>query len=183
MPERRSWIGAFFAAWALAVAASWADGPIELRPRTEPWTAAEALAPGAREPGQRFALLAGTALGEIVVVSTWLDFRGQPIEPGRYGLRYALQPRLKEHVGADVIRDFALLVPLETEASADWQSESRAVSRTTHPAVMALVEWRGAGAPPSELREESPIRLVLFRTVGTATLGFVVLGRAPRPEL
>ena len=182
MPERRTRARTLLAAWAWA-AAAWAGGPVELLPRTEPWAAAETIAPGAREAGQVFALHSGARLGEVVLGERWLDFRGQPIAPGRYGLRYALQPRLKEHVGADAIRDFALLVPLEAEAPSDWIAASRTVSGTAHPAVMALVAWQGAGPPPRELHEEDPNRLVLFRTVATVTLGFVVLGRAPRPEL
>jgi hypothetical protein len=168
---------------AIAVAAARADGALELAPRTEPWREGERVAPAAREPGQLLALRAGARLGQVVLHERWFDFRGQPIAPGRYALVYALQPRLKEHVGADAVRDFALLVPAAFEDGQDAIAAARRVSGTPHPAVMALLPWVGEGDPPAELHEESPDRLVVFRTVASVTLGFVVLGRAPEPEL
>lgn len=181
MPERRA-RGVALAA-ALAAAVALADGGIELRARKEPWRADETVAAAAREAGQELVLRSGARLGEVVLHETWRDFRGQRIAPGRYGLVYALQPRLKEHVGADAVRDFALLVPPDLDAPDDWLAVSRRVSGTTHPAVMALVPWRGEGEAPAELHEETPERQVLFRDVGGTALGFVVAGRAPEPDL
>lgn len=159
------------------------SGPVEVRPREGPWSGTERIGEAARAPGQRFALRDGARLGEVVVREGWTDFRGQAIPSGRYALRYALQPRLKEHAGADAIRDFALLVPATDDGSRPLLEASRLVSGTHHPAVMALVAWQGEGVPPAELHETSPERLVVFHDIRGLTIGFVVIGRAPAPEL
>jgi hypothetical protein len=159
------------------------SGAVELRPREKPWIATERIGEATRAPGQRFALRDGARLGEVALREGWTDFRGQVIPAGRYALRYALQPRLKEHAGADAIRDFALLVPVADDGSTPLLEASRLVSGTHHPAVMALVAWQGEGQAPPEVREETPERLILFRDIGGWTIGFVVIGRAPAPEL
>lgn len=168
------------AAAALAGAAMAMATAVELRPRTEPWNAAETFAAEAREPGQLFPLRDGARLGEVELSRVWSDFRGQAIAAGRYELRYALQPRLKEHVGSDAVRDVALLVPSEAVAigvSEGWIAASRRVSGSRHPAVMALVAWSGGGPPP-----EDPVELegwrVVVRTIDGLVLAFVVEGRA-----
>jgi len=147
-----------------------------ITPRTGVWRSEERARE--TEPGQQVPLAAGALLGEVVLATEWTDFRGQLVRAGRYELRYALQPRLKDHAGADAIRDFALLVPKGLPATTDWLAASRQVSRTRHPAVLALVPWAGTGAPPAQ-----PVRAgeltVLYRGVADLTVGFVVLGRAP----
>jgi hypothetical protein len=184
MPDRFS-LGTAVLAVSLALAglAATGSGAVEIRPRREPWLPKETIDEATRGPGQGFALRDGALLGEVVLRERWTDFRGQKIEPGRYALRYALQPRLKEHVGADAIRDFALLAPAVDDGSTPLLEASRRVSGTGHPAVMALVAWQGAGEAPAELHQENPERLILFRDIGGLTIGFVVMGRAPAPEL
>ena len=165
---------------------------VELRARDAAWRAEERLAPAAVDAGQRVPLAAGTLLGEIAFAAPWRDFRGQTVAPGRYGLRYGLQPRLKEHAGADAVRDFALLVPIdlvpaESAAVAEaqpldrWIEASRHVSGSRHPAVLALVIWSGTGPPPDAPVIENG-RTTLFRRVGDLALGFVVEGRAETPD-
>lgn len=179
MPEaaRRARAVALLAAIAAVAAAAPA---VELRPRREPLGDGERLAPSAVEPGQRIALRDGTPLGEIELAAPWRDFRGQTIAPGRYGLRYALQPRLKDHVGADAIRDFALLVPPGGEpppsdaGAAAWIAASRRASGTAHPAVLALVPAAGAEEPVPR-REEGGLA-VEYAEAGGVVLGFVVVG-------
>ena len=160
---------------------------VELRARDAALRTEERLAPAAIDAGQRVPLAAGTLLGEIAFAAPWSDFRGQTISPGRYGLRYGLQPRLKEHAGADAVRDFALLVPAESAAVAEalpldrWIEASRHVSGSRHPAVLALVTWTGTGSPPDAPVIENG-RTTLFRRVGDLALGFVVDGRAETPD-
>ncbi len=166
---------------ALGLMGASAD-PLELRPRSEPWEPGERLAEEAMDAGQRVPLAFGARLGWVELGSTWSDFRGQAVSPGRYGLHYALQPRLKQHVGADAVRDFALLVPeelgpvLTRRSVEEWIAASLRVSGTRHPAVMALVAW--SGGPPPETPVELDGRLVVVRAVGGLVLAFVVEGRA-----
>ena len=153
-------------------------------PRSEPWSADESVATVDLEPGQSVPLRTGVRLGEFVVPATWSDFRGQEIVAGRYELRYALQPRLKDHVGLDRIRDFALLVPRSVAAEAPqgaspefWIEASRRVAGSRHPAVMALRRW-SSGGPPPEAPAEVDRQLVEVRTIGDLVLGFVLRGQA-----
>jgi len=174
-------------AWALALGpaiatAAAAEPPAALiAVRSEPWTAVERLTPDQVEPGQRFALAFGARLGELEISGAWSDFRGQAIQPGRYALRYGLQPRLKDHVGVDAVRDFALLEPLETadgeERPEKWMAESRRVSGTSHPAVLALTPWEGNGQPPLDAVTIGAWRVIYLR-IADLVLGFVVTGRA-----
>jgi hypothetical protein len=138
---------------------------VTLRPRTEPWRDAERATE--MDHGQRIPLRTGARLGEVALTGAWSDFRGQTIAPGRYELRYALQPRSKHHAGADAVRDFALLVPRALGEAGDWVAASRRVSRTAPPAGMAL-----------EPGPERDRRGVVYRRVGDLTIGFVVSGRA-----
>lgn len=188
MRDRRAAV-ALPAALALAALLAGAQGlaAFKLRARDEPFRAEERFGGEASEAGQTLPLANGTPLGELLIDDAWSDFRGQTIVAGRYSLRYALQPRLKEHVGVDQIRDFALLVAPETEiasgegATEAWIAASRRVSGTRHPAVLALVAWRSSGDPPPEPVTEGE-RLVLFRRIGTDVVGFVVRGRADEAE-
>lgn len=158
--------------------------PLGIRLRGDAFAPAERVA--TPEAGQAIALRFGVPLGELELDAPWSDFRGQTIPPGVYGLRYALQPRLKEHAGADAIRDFALLVPAELAAASgtkrpeEWIAASRLASGTSHPAVMALVPWSGEGAPPAETRIGD--YRVEFRSLGDLAIGFVVAGRAAVEE-
>jgi hypothetical protein len=142
-----------------------------IAPRTEPWRDGERVAE--IEPGQRIPLATGALLGELTLRADWTDFRGQVIARGRYELRYALQPRLKDHAGSDAIRDFALLVPRGLPGATDWIAASRRVSRTRHPAVLALL-------PEGATRKGEPT--VVYRQVSDLIVGFVIEGRAPPPD-
>jgi hypothetical protein len=160
----------------------------ELVPRSEPWSASETVAASDLEPGQRVPLRAGVRLGELIVRSRWSDFRGQEIRAGRYELRYALQPRLKDHVGVDRIRDFALLVPRSAAGAAPaqaapelWIAAARLVAGSRHPAVMAL-RPEGSGGTPPGAAVASDGQLVEYRTIGGLVLGFVLHGRAEAPN-
>ena len=154
--------------------------------RSEPLADSERLEPMHREQGQRFGIAFGTRLGTVDLAQPWIDYRGQTIPAGHYGLRYALQPRLKDHRGADADRDFALLVP-EAAGKPDqprtpdqWIEASRQVSGTHHPAVMSLRPWEESSPPPA-----SPVArgemLVVFRTMGDLVMGFVVRGHLEPP--
>jgi hypothetical protein len=65
----------------------------------------------------------GSVVGILELRKPWRDYRDREVPPGTYVLRYAIQPRLKDHAGTSAYRDFLLLEP----------------STGTHPFVMALV--------------------------------------------
>jgi hypothetical protein len=84
--------------------------------------------------------------------SPWIDYRGQTIPAGLYGLVYARQPAFKQHMGVSEFRDAALLVrPGDVRPGRELAAligASRAVSGTSHPAVAALFPVAADAALP-----------------------------------
>jgi len=87
-------------------------------------------------------------LGESVLVGVisfarpTTDFRGQPVKPGTYTLRYAVHPADGNHLGISPIRDFLAMVPVAMDQNPDAQPKfeelvkmSAKVAGTNHPAV------------------------------------------------
>jgi hypothetical protein len=153
-------------------------GRLALTPRETSWAAGDRLPPRGREPGQRLGLRTSVWLGMMEVEGGWADFRGQRIGGGSYDLCYALQPRRKDHVGLDAIRDFAVLVPAtpqRAEACAgQWLNASRGVAGTGHPAVLALL----SADEFAQSRIGQPDWVVAWLAVAGETIGFVVVGQA-----
>jgi hypothetical protein len=102
-----------------------------------------------------YAITPGSFVGAMEVRTPWTDARGQPIPPGVYTLRYALQPLTKDHLGLSPRRDFLLLAPaardrdpaIERDVEKLWAA-GREASGTGHPAVLGLGppgDGRGTG--------------------------------------
>lgn len=89
----------------------------------------------------------GALLGLLHLPLGARDARGDAVPSGHYTLRYAVQPRLKDHVEVSAHRDFALLVPAARDRGAPLdEAEVMALSRpapSRHPHVLAL----SAGEP------------------------------------
>jgi hypothetical protein len=84
----------------------------------------------------------GTLLGLLHAPRGARDARGEEVPAGHYTLRYAVQPRLKDHVEVSPYRDFALLVPARRDRGGSIRaSELMALARPAagrHPYVLAL---------------------------------------------
>jgi hypothetical protein len=76
----------------------------------------------------------GSAVGVVRFLAPWRDYRGREVPPGTYRLRYAIQPRLKDHIGTTVFRDFLLIEPRPGAHG--------------HPFVMAMVPAGSTSGPP-----------------------------------
>lgn len=136
------------------------------------------------QPANRIAfpiLMPGDVLGVISLPRPFSDYRNQQIQPGTYVLRYAVQPLLKDHLGVSEWRDFALLVPPDAGGSGEFLPESRKVSGTSHPAVLALL--------PAQSRESRGLltarrgeTVVEVYTAGV-WVGVVLSGHASPPDL
>jgi hypothetical protein len=88
----------------------------------------------------------GQFAGVIRFVAEAKDFRGQPIKPGTYTMRYDLLPADGNHMGVAAQPDFVLLVPIGDDADpAKAMAEpallaaSRRAAGTSHPATFTLV--------------------------------------------
>ena len=92
-------------------------------------------------------------IGVIAFARATTDFRGQPLKPGAYTLRYGLHPTDGNHMGISPIRDFLVLIPVASDQSPDASFKfedlmkmSTKASGTNHPAVLSLAQ---AGKPSS----------------------------------
>ena len=126
-------------------------------------------------------------VGAVTFPKQVSDFRGQPIKPGSYGLRYELLPNDGNHMGVAPNRDFLLLTPLadEKDPSAQLSSEqlvalSAKASGTAHPAVFSMVAPDGDTFPAIYKNDDGYYVFVvkLKTTSGELPIGLVVKGQA-----
>ncbi len=92
-----------------------------------------------------------TLVGVISFPQATTDYRGQPIAPGAYTLRYELIPDDGNHLGVAPNRDFLLLVPAaaDTDPAADLKFDevvqmSRKATGTNHPGPLSLTQASGS---------------------------------------
>jgi hypothetical protein len=93
-------------------------------------------------------------IGVIAFTRATTDFRGQPLKPGVYTLRYGLHPADGNHMGISPIRDFLVMIPVAMDQTPDAQFKfeelmkmSAKASGTNHPAVLSLASSDQAAAP------------------------------------
>lgn len=100
-------------------------------------------------------LVESALVGVISFPQAAADFRGQPIAPGTYTMRYALMPDDGNHLGVAPDRDFLLLVraaddpdPAAVFKFAELVGLSKKAMASNHPGVFSLTESK-AGSPPT----------------------------------
>lgn len=98
----------------------------------------------------------GTFIGVIKFQRAAKDFRGQPIKPGSYTMRYELLPSDGNHMGVAAQPDFVLLTPLTADPGpdaapsfAELTAMSAKAAGTAHPASFSMVPTEGATGYPS----------------------------------
>lgn len=114
------------------------------------------------------------------------DFRGQPIRPGSYVLRYELLPNDGNHMGVSPNRDFVLLMSAEDpDPAASLSCEqlvalSERAAGTPHPAVFSMVPPDGDTFPSIYKNDDGYYVFVvkLKTSTGDLPVGFVVKGQA-----
>jgi len=132
-------------------------------------------------------------LGESVLVGVisfarpTTDFRGQPVKPGTYTLRYAVHPADGNHLGISPIRDFLAMVPVGIDQNPDAQPKfeelvkmSAKVAGTNHPAVISLVQAEGGSESPKLGQDGSHVIFAakIKSQAGDLPIAFVVKGIA-----
>ena len=132
-------------------------------------------------------------LGESVLVGVisfarpTTDFRGQPVKPGTYTLRYAVHPADGNHLGISPIRGFLAMVPVAMDQNPDAQPKfeelvkmSAKVAGTNHPGVISLVQAEGGSAPKLGQEGSHVIFSAKLKTQsgGDLPIAFVVKGIA-----
>ena len=88
-----------------------------------------------------------TMLGVINFLKGSTDYKGDPIKPGFYMLRYELLPADGNHMGVAPNPDFALIMPPGSDSDPNAQlkfqdmvSLSRKATGTQHPGPLSLVQ-------------------------------------------
>jgi hypothetical protein len=130
-----------------------------------------------------------TLVGVISFPRAAADYRGQPIQPGVYTLRYELLPEDGNHLGVAPNRDFVLLVPAasDPDPNAAFKFDelvnlSRKASGTRHPAPLSLAA--ASGAPTSVKRDDEDhwIFSTVLRSASGADLPFAVVVKGTAPQ-
>jgi len=134
----------------------------------------------------------GALVGAIKFDAPGADYRGQPIKPGVYTLRFMLQPVDGNHQGVSPYRDYFLTVPAALDSSpADVTTTnlvnlSKKASGTGHPSVWSLVPADNAPAtlPAIAHQEDGDLWVVYFQAslAKPTKMGLVVVGKAQEPE-
>jgi hypothetical protein len=94
-------------------------------------------------PFQTGELVGALRVGDKVEFS---DFRGQPVKPGVYTLRYGEQPQDGNHIGTSDVYDFLVALPAATDTDPKLfvpsdrlhKASSKSVG-TNHPAIFSLL--------------------------------------------
>ena len=137
-------------------------------------------------------------VGELVGVlrvaekSEFTDFRGQPVKPGVYTLRYGQQPQDGNHIGTSETLDFLLAIPAASDNDPKplappeklLKSSAKAAG-TNHPAIFSLLPPEGSVAEPSLAKDDNNHWVLSIPAHGNAngqkqplSLRLVVVGKA-----
>jgi hypothetical protein len=138
------------------------------------------------QPGQLIGVL---RVGDKV---EFTDFRGQPVKPGVYTLRYGQQPQDGNHLGTSEVSDFLLAIPVATDTDPKplgpidkLQKASAKAVGTNHPAIFSLLPVESAVAAATLAKDESNRWVLGLPARGTqdgkkvpVSLRLVVVGKA-----
>lgn len=97
------------------------------------------------------------------------DFRGQPLKPGIYTLRYGLQPDDGNHLGTSEIRDFLVGCPPKEDVDPKRIDDIQKLFKlsgvsagTTHPAIFLLYPPAAKPFPAAAARHVDEPSLLIF---------------------
>ncbi len=139
---------------------------------------------GGSNPAATFPDLAvGELVGVVRIDGPWSDYKGNPIQPGTFTMRYGNRPEDGNHMGVSVHLDFVLLVPVAEDATlaVDWGQArlnvmSFAATGVGHPAVMSLAPDYAGLAEPAIFEDDAGGYALGWPFEGGLVLGFVVEG-------
>jgi len=131
-------------------------------------------------------LTEGEFLGVLHFSSPGADFRGQPIKPGFYTLRYGLIPQDGNHMGVNPTRDVLVLCPAaaDTDLNADLKFDdlvklSRLAAGTPHPAFLVGAPVNGTTFPAvaKDDQDHWNLQVKLHGSSGDLPFAFTVVGK------
>lgn len=116
----------------------------------------------------------GQLIGALRVAekAEFTDFRGQPVKPGVYTLRYGRQPEDGNHIGTSELYDFLLAIPAKIDqdpkliASIDQLAANSAkAGGSTHPAIFSLLPSK-KGADTASLTHDAGKKFWILQLIG-----------------
>lgn len=132
-------------------------------------------------------LASSTMVGLISFPKAVSDYKGDPVQPGFYSLRYQLLPSDGNHMGVAPNPDFLLVVPIASDPDPNAQFKflelvnvSRKATASQHPGVFSLVS--PADSPLIKDDQDHWIFTAKLRLAEGSELAFglVVKGTAPQ---
>lgn len=130
------------------------------------------------------ALSVGELVGVLHFPSQGSDFRGQPIKPGYYTLRYVKIPQDGNHMGVNPYPDFLLMSPVavDTQLGAIGKVEdlvklSKQASGTAHPAILSLVPVSQGAAFPSVVQDDQGHWALQVKAGGSLPIALILVGQ------
>jgi hypothetical protein len=130
-----------------------------------------------------------TAVGVIRFLAPATDFRGQPIRPGLYTLRYATLPEDGDHLGVSEYPDFLLVVPIANDPDPGTRPKleelmklSAKATGTKHPGVLSLARPSGENLSSVTVNDAGHVVLQMESRIGAgeSSIALVVKGQAPQ---
>ncbi len=148
------------------------------------WMRAEQPGSGGARPGATFPELGvGDLVGVVRIDGPWSDYKGNPVSPGIFTMRYGTRPEDGNHMGVSVHLDFVLLVPVadDTTLDAGWGQaalnvKSFAATGVGHPAVMSLAPNYEGITEPLIFADDAGGHALGWPWPDGLVLGFVVEG-------
>jgi hypothetical protein len=134
-------------------------------------------------------LAPSTLVGVIHFLKGSTDYKGDPIKPGFYTMRYELLPADGNHLGVAPNPDFVLILPPSADADPDAQLKfqemvalSRKATGGSHPGPLNLVQ---ADKTLPGISKDDQDHWIFSTNLSLSTgeqlpLGFVVKGTAPQ---
>ena len=130
---------------------------------------------------------AGNLIGALHFPAQGADFRGQPLKPGYYAMRYAQIPTDGAHMGVFATRDAVLLTPIAADTAidqalsfADMGKLSKLVSGSPHPAFLVMASAEGTTSFPSVGKDDhgnTALRMKVQGKNGELAIGITVVGQ------
>ena len=129
----------------------------------------------------------GAVLGVLHFPSAAADYRGQPLKPGYYVMRYALIPQDGAHMGVYPYRDAVLLSPAAADTGiekdlkfAEMIKLSSLTSGTPHPAFLVMSPVSDGQPFPSVVKDDQGhwnLQLKVQGESGELAIGITMVGK------
>ena len=129
----------------------------------------------------------GNLIGVLHFPAQGADFRGQPMKPGFYALRYAQIPQDGAHMGNYPTRDTVLMTPAaadtqidQTLSFQDMVKLSKQASGAPHPAFLVMSAVSDGAAFPSVAKDDQGhqnVQLKVQGKNGELPIGITVVGK------